>query len=56
MFYAEPIGRLIDQLRRLPGIGVKTAQRLAFHVLSMPAEEVRKLSEAIVDAKDKVRW
>lgn len=56
MFYAEPIGRLIDELRKLPGIGVKTAQRLAFHVLSMPAEEVRKLSEAIVDAKDKVRW
>ena len=56
LFYAEPVGRLIDELRKLPGIGVKTAQRLAFHVLSMPSEEVRKLSEALRDAKDKVRW
>ena len=48
MFYAEPVGRLIGELRKLPGIGAKTAQRLAFHVLSMPAEEVRKLSEALV--------
>jgi recombination protein RecR len=56
MFYAEPVGRLIDELRKLPGIGVKTAQRLAFHVLSMPSEEVRKLSEALRDAKDKIRW
>ena len=56
MFYAEPVGRLIGELRKLPGIGAKTAQRLAFHVLSMPAEEGRKLSEALVDAKDKVRW
>jgi recombination protein RecR len=56
MFYAEPVGRLIDELRKLPGIGVKTAQRLAFHVLSMPTDEVRKLSDALRDAKDKVRW
>lgn len=55
MFYAEPVGRLIDELRKLPGIGLKTAQRLAFHVLSMPAEEVRKLSDALVDAKEKIR-
>lgn len=55
MFYAEPVGRLIDELRKLPGIGVKTAQRLAFHVLSMPTEEVRKLSDALVEAKERTR-
>ncbi len=55
MFYAEPVGRLIDELRKLPGIGLKTAQRLAFHVLSMPPEDVRKLSDALLNAKEKIR-
>lgn len=53
--FAEPITRLIDQFKRLPGIGQKTAQRLAFHVLRSSPEDVLALSEAIRDAKLKIR-
>src|SRR5438445_5106819 len=52
--FAEPIARLIDQFKRLPGIGQKTAQRLAFHLLRGP-EEGMALAEAIRDAKLKSR-
>ncbi|MEA4884571.1 MAG: recombination mediator RecR [Clostridia bacterium] len=54
LFYAEPVGRLIEELRKLPGIGSKTAQRLAFHVLSMRTEDVKRLSDSLLEAKDKV--
>jgi recombination protein RecR len=53
--FAEPIARLIDQFKRLPGIGQKTAQRLAFHVLRTESEEAMALAEAIRDAKLKIR-
>ena len=53
--FAEPITRLIDQFKRLPGIGQKTAQRLAFHVLRTSPEEAQALAEAIRDAKVKIR-
>lgn len=53
--FAEPIARLIDQFKRLPGIGQKTAQRLAFHVLRADPEEAMALAEAIRDAKLKIR-
>jgi recombination protein RecR len=53
--FAEPIGRLIDQFKRLPGIGQKTAQRLAFHVLRSDPEDAMALSDAIRDAKLKIR-
>ena len=53
--FAEPITRLIDQFKRLPGIGQKTAQRLAFHVLRTSPEEALALAEAIRDAKVKIR-
>ena len=53
--FAEPIGRLIDQFKRLPGIGQKTAQRLAFHVLRAEREDAMALSDAIRDAKLKIR-
>lgn len=56
MSYPEPLTRLIDQLRRLPGIGPKSAQRLAFHILKTPREETDRLSEAIRDVKDKVTY
>lgn len=56
MSYPEPLTRLIDQLRRLPGIGPKGAQRLAFHILKTPREETDRLSEAIRDVKDKVTY
>jgi recombination protein RecR len=52
--YAGPIQRLIDELARLPGIGPKSAQRVAFHLLKISAEEARRLSQAIAEVKAKV--
>jgi recombination protein RecR len=52
--FEGPVQDLIDALRRLPGIGAKSAQRLAFHLLRAPAEEANALSEAIRSAKEKV--
>ena len=54
--FAEPVERLIDQLKRLPGIGAKTAQRLAFHILRSDAESAVALADAIRDAKLKIRF
>lgn len=51
MFYAEPLARLIEELTKLPGIGPRTAQRLAFHLLAAPAEDVRNLADALLTAK-----
>ena len=45
--YAEPVTRLIDEFKRLPGIGHKSAQRLAFHLLRIPLEEAERLTDAI---------
>ncbi len=53
--YAEPLARLIDELKRLPGIGQKSAQRIAFHLERAPREDAERLAKAIVDAKDKIR-
>ncbi len=53
--FAEPIARLIDELKHLPGIGQKTAQRLAFHLLRVTPEEALALADAIRDAKLKIR-
>ena len=53
--FAEPIARLIEELKHLPGIGQKTAQRLAFHILRTDAEEALALAQAIRDAKEKIR-
>jgi recombination protein RecR len=53
--YAAPLARLIDELKRLPGIGQKSAQRIAFHLERAPREDVQRLSEALLDAKDKIR-
>jgi recombination protein RecR len=50
----EPVARLIEELARLPGIGPKTAQRLTFHLLRVPAENARALAEAIVHMKEAV--
>src|SRR6202049_2507927 len=54
--YAEPVERLIDQLKHLPGIGAKTAQRLAFHILRIPPEDALALADAIRDAKLNMRF
>jgi recombination protein RecR len=53
--FAAPVERLIDALKHLPGIGQKTAQRLAFHLLRAKPEEAMALSDAIRDAKEKIR-
>ena len=55
-YYARPLNKLIAELGKLPGIGGKTAQRLAFHILSLPAEEARSLSDAITEAREKMRF
>ncbi|HPB58426.1 MAG TPA: recombination mediator RecR [Candidatus Saccharicenans sp.] len=49
--YAQPLHQLIEQLRKFPGIGQKSAQRLAFYILSLPPEEVEQLIEAITEVK-----
>ncbi len=54
--YAGPVQTLIDELGRLPGIGPKSAQRIAFHLLKLPAEDVARLSRAIEEAKAKVTF
>jgi len=52
--YAEPVTKLIDEFKRLPGIGHKSAQRLAFHMLKAPQEEAERLVEAIREVKEKI--
>jgi recombination protein RecR len=52
--YAPPVNRLITELARLPGVGQRTAQRLAFHILRMPPEDVLPLAEAIKEVKETV--
>lgn len=53
-YYSNQIARLIEQLSRLPGIGGKSAQRLAFHIIGMPMEQVEQLSRTILEAREKV--
>lgn len=53
-YQVAPLARLIEQFERLPGIGRKTAQRLAFYVLDLPEKEARKFAEAILEAKEKI--
>lgn len=53
-YYSSQISNLIQELSSLPGVGTKTAQRLAFHILNMPMERVEQLSKAITEAKRKV--
>ena len=54
--YAAPVQTLIDELGRLPGIGPKSAQRIAFHLLKLPTEDATRLATAITEAKAKVRF
>lgn len=55
-YYSRQISDLISELTSLPGIGSKSAQRLAFHILHMPKEDVKRLSDALVDARENVRY
>lgn len=54
--YSGHINRLIEELAGLPGIGNKSAQRLAFHLINMPKDRVNRLAESILDAKEHVRY
>ena len=54
--YSSHVNKLIEQLSRLPGVGAKSAQRLAFHIINMPKEEVEGLASTITDAKANVRY
>lgn len=54
--YAAPVARLIDEFEKLPGIGHKTAQRLAFHILNMPADKAYAFANAIIDAKKTIHY
>ena len=55
-YYSSQINKLIQELSELPGIGAKSAQRLAFHILNMPVDQVEGLSEAIINARKNVRY
>ena len=55
-YYSSQISKLIEQLSSLPGIGGKTAQRLAFHIVNMPLEKVQALSDSIISAKKNVSY
>jgi recombination protein RecR len=54
--FEGPVQDLVEELGRLPGVGPKSAQRIAFHLLRLPAEDAKRLARAIVEAKDKVSW
>ena len=55
-YYSSQISRLIEELSRLPGIGAKSAQRLAFHIINMPPEQVERLAETMKEARSNVRY
>jgi recombination protein RecR len=55
-FYEGPVQRLVDELGRLPGIGPKSAQRIAYHLLKVAPEDARRLAGAIVEVKEKISW
>ncbi len=54
--YSSHINKLIEQLSRLPGVGAKSAQRLAFHIINMPDDEVEKFTASITNAKANIRY
>ncbi len=54
--YARPLMRLLEALEKLPGVGPRSAERMAFHLLRIPRDEVRRLAQAITDVKDPLRF
>ena len=56
MYYPEPLGRLIGELTKLPGIGPRSAQRLAFYILERPAADVERLARSLVNARQKTKY
>ena len=55
-YYSSQISKLIEEFHSLPGIGAKTAQRLAFHIINMPTERVEQFADALVSARNNVRY
>ena len=55
-YYSSQISKLIEEFASLPGIGTKSAQRLAFHVINMPADRVAQFADALVSARNNVRY
>ena len=55
-YYSSHISNLIEQLSRLPGIGVKSAQRLAFHIMNLSKEEVNLLASSMTQAREKIQY
>ena len=55
-YYSSQITKLIEELSKLPGVGAKSAQRLAFHIINMPKEQVEQLAGAITNAKANVQY
>lgn len=55
MLFAKPLAELISQLEKLPGVGPKSAQRLAYHILRLPSDDVRRLSHTLVNARETLR-
>ena len=55
-YYSKSVNKLIEELTRLPGLGAKTAQRLAFHIINMPKEHVQSIADAMVNAKNNVQF
>lgn len=55
-YYSGQISKLIEEFSKLPGIGAKSAQRLAFHIINMPKEQVEELSSTIIKAKNTVKY
>jgi recombination protein RecR len=55
MYFTPPLARLIEEFQKLPGVGPKSAQRMAFHVLGMTDESVKAFAESMIDAKEKVK-
>jgi recombination protein RecR len=55
-YYAVPIAKLVEEFQKLPGIGHKSAQRLAFHIINLPNEKVQGLANSILEAKQKTKY
>ncbi len=55
-YYGSSIGRLIESLQSLPGVGQKSAQRLAFHIIGMPKEQVKGIADSLVEARENVHF
>lgn len=55
-FYSGDINKLIEELAALPGIGIKSAQRMAFHIINLPHDRVKRLSDAIITAKETAKY